>query len=63
MLVIPITAPLRPFLFMIITQNTSGAAGSLWSGGPGYKLATVNLKSQYGQDMYVYMNTTIDIFL
>ncbi|XP_065367881.1 uncharacterized protein LOC135960505 [Calliphora vicina] len=38
--------------------NTSGATGSLWSGGPGYKFATVNLKSQYGKGI----NTTVEIW-
>ncbi|XP_037950875.1 probable salivary secreted peptide [Teleopsis dalmanni] len=38
--------------------NSSGATGSLWSGGPGYRFATVNLKSQTSRGI----NSTVEIY-
>ncbi|KAI8128823.1 hypothetical protein FF38_07690 [Lucilia cuprina] len=38
--------------------NSSGAQPSLWSGGPGYKFATVNLKSQYSRGI----NSTVEFY-
>ncbi|XP_053964012.1 probable salivary secreted peptide [Anastrepha ludens] len=38
--------------------NSSGAYASLWSGGPGYRFATINLKSQYNRGI----NSTVEIY-
>ncbi|XP_068146322.1 probable salivary secreted peptide [Drosophila tropicalis] len=39
-------------------KNSSGAAPSLWSGGPGFRFATVNLRSQVGKGI----NSTVEIW-
>ncbi|XP_030387352.1 uncharacterized protein LOC115633971 [Scaptodrosophila lebanonensis] len=33
--------------------NSSGPTATLWSGGPGFTFATINLKSQYNQGINV----------
>uniref|UniRef100_A0A0A1XCD9 Probable salivary secreted peptide n=1 Tax=Zeugodacus cucurbitae TaxID=28588 RepID=A0A0A1XCD9_ZEUCU len=38
--------------------NSSGAYGSLWSGGVGYRFASINLKSQYNRGI----NSTVEIY-
>ena len=38
--------------------NSSGAQPSLWSGGPGFKFANINLKSQYNAGI----NSTVEIY-
>uniref|UniRef100_W8C9K9 Putative salivary secreted peptide n=1 Tax=Ceratitis capitata TaxID=7213 RepID=W8C9K9_CERCA len=38
--------------------NSSGAYASLWSGGVGYRFASVNLKSQYN----IGINSTVEIY-
>ncbi|XP_034109098.1 probable salivary secreted peptide [Drosophila sulfurigaster albostrigata] len=39
-------------------RNTSGATPSLWSGGPGFKFAQVNLRSVVSQGI----NSTVEIY-
>lgn len=38
--------------------NSSGAYGSLWSGGVGYRFVSINLKSQYNRGI----NSTVEIY-
>ncbi|XP_036331428.1 probable salivary secreted peptide [Rhagoletis pomonella] len=38
--------------------NSSGAYASLWSGGPGYRFVSINLKSQYNRGI----NSTVEIY-
>ncbi|KAH8415880.1 hypothetical protein KR222_002686 [Zaprionus bogoriensis] len=39
-------------------RNNSGATPSLWSGGPGYRFAQVNLRSQVSRGL----NSTVEIW-
>ncbi|BFG04324.1 probable salivary secreted peptide [Drosophila madeirensis] len=39
-------------------KNTSGATPALWSGGPGYRFAQLNLRSQVNRGL----NSTIEIY-
>ncbi|KAH8401266.1 hypothetical protein KR009_004207 [Drosophila setifemur] len=39
-------------------KNSSGAAPSLWSGGPGYKFTTINLRGQVNRGI----NSTVEIY-
>lgn len=39
-------------------RNSSGATPSLWSGGPGYRYAQINLRSQVSRGL----NSTIEIW-
>ncbi|XP_067634399.1 uncharacterized protein [Eurosta solidaginis] len=38
--------------------NSSGAQPSLWAGGPGYRFASINLKSLYNKGI----NSTVEIY-
>ncbi|XP_030558199.1 uncharacterized protein LOC115760820 [Drosophila novamexicana] len=39
-------------------RNSSGATPSLWSGGPGYRFAQINLRSQVSRGL----NSTVEIW-
>ncbi|XP_064541421.1 uncharacterized protein LOC135430612 [Drosophila montana] len=39
-------------------RNSSGATSSLWSGGPGYRYAQINLRSQVSKGL----NSTVEIW-
>ncbi|EDW08458.1 probable salivary secreted peptide [Drosophila mojavensis] len=39
-------------------RNTSGATPSLWSGGPGYRYAQINLRSQVSRGI----DSTVEIY-